>query len=262
MRITTFVLALFIASAALADDVTITSKVTRDDGAPQTVTSYIASDHIRMAQPDGEMILDPKTGSMAVLDGKKKTYYIMTKKDIDEMSATLDQQMNSPEMQQAQEQMKNLPPEIQKRMESMMGGAMKTDVHKTGNSRTIAGLHCEEYSVSIGTMSTSTQCLTNEIKMPTQSYDMFRSYAESMKNMMAAFGPMAKGLGQMSEEMKKLKGFPLANTSTTTVMGRSTTNTSEVTSVKYGPIPATVWEIPAGYKQVESPMKQAMARRR
>jgi hypothetical protein len=37
-------------------------------------------------------------------------------------------------------------------------------------------------------------------------------------------------------------------------MGRSTTNSQEVTEIKKGPIPATAWQIPAGYRQVESPM--------
>ena len=257
----TLVLSLLVVSSALADDLTITSRITRDGGEPQTVTSYLASDHVRMVQPDAEVILDGKTGAMTVLDERKKTYYVVTKKDLDEMSASMEKQMNSPEMQQAQEQMKNLPPEMQKRMEAMMGGAMKTEVVKTGKSRTIAGYRCDEYSVTMGSMSTSLQCLTTELKFPASSYDTFRSYTDSLKSMMAAFGPMAKGMGQMQQEMKKLKGFALASTSTTTVMGRSSTSTSEVTSIKSGPIPASAWEIPAGYKQVDSPMK-SMAKRR
>ena len=40
------------------------------------------------------------------------------------------------------------------------------------------------------------------------------------------------------------------------------TSASEVTEVKRGPIPASTWEIPAGYKKVESPMLQDPGARR
>ena len=50
------------------------------------------------------------------------------------MKARLQQLTNSPEMQKAQEQMKNLPPEIQKKMQGMMGGAGGFDVQKTGTT--------------------------------------------------------------------------------------------------------------------------------
>ena len=263
MRTAISCLALLVAAAAYADDLTVTSKVTRDGGAPATAVSYISSDHLRVAQPDGkEVILDPNTGSMTVLDTAKKTYFVVTKKDMDDMAAMMNERMNSPEMQQAQAQMKNLPPDVQKRMEAMMGGAFKVNVEKTGASRTIAGYHCDEYMMTIGEMSKSTQCLTKDLKIAAQTWEKYRAFADSMKSMAAAFGPMAKGFAQMREEMKKMNGFPLASTTTTTVMGRTSTSTSEVTSVKSGPIPASVWQIPAGYTQTDSPMKSAMSRRR
>src|SRR5205807_9998594 len=97
------------------------SKVTRGGGSPETSTSYLSSDRVRMSQPDGhEAILDSKASQMIVLDGNKKTYYIVTKEDMDAVAAMMQEQMNSPEMKKAQEQMKNLPPDTQKSMESMM----------------------------------------------------------------------------------------------------------------------------------------------
>ena len=81
-----------------AEDITIVSKVTRDGGAPETSTSYISSDRLRISQPDGnEAILDLKSGDMTILDAKKKTYYVITQKDLDDMAAMMKEQMNSPE---------------------------------------------------------------------------------------------------------------------------------------------------------------------
>ena len=262
MRVLIASLLCLFAVAASAEDMTITSKVTRDGGTPQMTTSYISSDRIRVAQPEGnEAILDLKSGDMTILDGRKKTYYVITQKDIDDMSAMLKEQMNSPEMKKAQEQMKNLPPEMQKKMQAMMGGAMSVSVEKTGTSRTVAGMHCENWTVSIGQMSKSEECLTTELKFPPQSYDRFKNYMDSLRSMMASMGPMAKNFESMREEMAKLKGFPIATTSSTNAMGHRSSSTSEVTEVKRGAIPASAWAIPAGYTKTDSPMKQAMSRK-
>jgi Domain of unknown function (DUF4412) len=79
--------------------------------------------------------------------------------------------------------------------------------------------------------------------------------------MMQSMGPMAKGMGQMSDKMKEMKGFPLATTTTVSVMGHSSYTATEVTEIKKGPIPPSAWEIPAGYTKVDSPMAKAMERK-
>ena len=252
-----------LATTAAAQDMTIVSKVTRDGGAPEMRTSYISSDRIRISQPEGnEAILDLKSGDMTVLDSKKKQYYVITQKDLDDMAATVKERMNSPEMQKAQEQMKNMSPEMQKRMQDMMGGMMAVSVSKTGTSRTVAGYHCDNWTVTIGQISKTEECLTTELKYPPQTYDRYKSYMDSMKSIMSAMGPMAKNFDSMRDEMAKLKGFPVATSSSTSIMGHTSTSTSEVTEVKRGPIPASAWAIPAGYTQVDNPMKQSAARRR
>lgn len=263
MRVAIPGLVLFIAVTASAQDLTIISKITRDGGAPETRTSYISSDHMRLSQPEGnEAILDLKSGDMTVLDGKKKTYFVMTQKDLDDMAAMVKERMNSPEMKKAQEQMKNLPPETQKKMQDMMGGMFTVSVEKSGTSRTVAGYHCDNWTVSIGQMSKTEECLTTELKFPAQTYERYKNYMDSMKSLMSSMGPMAKNFDSMREQMQKLKGYPIATASSTTIMGRHSTTTSEVTEVKRGPIPSSAWAIPAGYTQVESPIKQALNRRK
>src|SRR5207344_3428209 len=106
-------------------------------------------------------------------------------------------------------------------------------------------------------MSKTQQCLTTELQFPMQAFDAYKEFAESMKAMMQSMGPMAKGMGQMSEKMKDMKGFPLATTTTVSIMGHSTYTASEVTEIKKGPIPPSAWEIPAGYTKVANPMTKA-----
>jgi len=244
MRHTICALLLAAALPVLADDLTILSKTTHDGGPPQTSASYISSDHVRMSHGDGkEMILDLKTGDMTSLDTAKKTYYVITRQDLEAMNAKMQEQMNSPEMKKAQEQLKNLPPEQQARMEAMMGGMFAVTVEKSGTSRKIAGLDCENWTIAIGQFSKSEECVTTQLKYPPAAWDAYKGFADSMKTMMAAMGPMAKGAAKMQEQFKKMKGFPLATTTRSDVMGHKSVTVTEVTAVKYGPIPASAFAI-------------------
>jgi uncharacterized protein DUF4412 len=248
---------------ATADDLTIVSKTTRDGGEPTTATSYLSTDHARMVQPDGgEAILDLKTGQITVIDGRKKEYFVVTRQDMDQMKTRLQQTMNSPEMQKAQDQMKNLPPEVQKKMQGMMGAAAGSfDVKKQGTTRKIAGYNCDNWTVTFGQFSKTEQCMTTELPVPVQTFDAYRDFAEGMRSMMASMGPMSKGMADIAAKMKEMRGYPLAVSTSSSFMGRSSTASSEVVEVKKGAIPASAWEVPAGYRKVDNPMLKAAAPR-
>ena len=246
---------------AAAQDLTIVSKVTRDGGAPETTTSYLSSERIRMAHGDGrEAIVDYKLGQMISIDHKKKTYSVMTQKDMDEFAAKMQERMNSPEMRKAREAMKDLPPEQRKAIAGF--GAGMFEVEKVGTSRKIAGYTCENWTISMGQISRSEECLTTELKFPVQMFDMYKRYMESMRAVMASMGAMGLDFDKMSEQFKKLKGYPLAVTTTVDIMGRKSVTSSEVVEVKKGSIPASAWEIPAGYAKVDSPLARGLEGRR
>jgi hypothetical protein len=274
MRLKGHIAALALAAAVptAADDLTIVTRMTTAARPrvlsraaatslrpPTTATSYISSHHARMVQGEGqEAIFDLATGQMTVIDGRNKQYFVVTRQDIEQMKSRLQQQMNSPEMQRAQEQMKNLPPEVQKRMQGMMGGmAGSVDVQKTGTTRKIAGYTCENWTISMGALGKTEQCMTTELALPVQVWDAYRDLADGMKGMMSAMGPMGQSFADLATKLRQIKGFPLATTTTTTVMGRTMSQSSEVVEVRKGPIPAAAWEVPAGYKKVDNPMSKA-----
>lgn len=262
MRATAISFAILLLASILAADqgLTIVSKVTRDDGTTMTSTSYIGEEHMRWSGGDGEVIMDAKAGQMTTIDNKKKNYYITTKEDIDAMVKKIQEQMNSPEMKRAQEAMKNLPPEMQQRMQGAMGAMFTMDVHKLDTSRTIAGYKCDDWAVNMGQMSKTVECVTTDLKFPAQAWTMYRGMADSMKSLMGAMGPMKANMDSMTDQMKKIKGFPLASKTTTSIMGRTSTNSSEVTDIKNGAIPSSAWDIPAGYTKVDNPMMKSMSR--
>lgn len=259
-----FVIAAVVSSAgafAAAQDLTIVSKVTRDGGAPETTTSYLSSERIRMAHGDSrEAIIDYKLGQMISIDNKKKTYSVMTEKDMDEWAAKMQEQMNSPEMRKAREAMKDLPPEQRKAIASFGAGMFEVD--KVGTSRKIAGYTCENWTIAMGQMSRSEECLTTELKFPVQSFDRYKRYMERMRSLMAPMGAMGLDVDEMREQFKKMKGYPLAVTTTVDIMGRKSVTASEVVEVKRTPIPASAWELPAGYTKVENPMVRGIEGRR
>jgi hypothetical protein len=262
MRILTHSLAVFtlaLAVPAAADDLTIVFKVTHGNDAPMMATSYLSSDHARIITGDGhEFIADLKNGDVTVIDGRKRQYFVVTRQDMDQLQARMQQQMNSPEMQRAQEQMKNLPPEVQKKMQAMMGGlASAMTVEKTGPTRKIAGYNCETWTIAVGGVSKNVECVTTELPLPAEAWQAYQDMATRTRNMTAALGPMAKGISDMQQKMKDMKGFPLSSTATTSVLGHSTTTTTEAVEVKRGAVPASAWQVPAGYTKVDSPMAKA-----
>ena len=58
-------------------------------------------------------------------------------------------------------------------------------------------------------------------------------------------------LRKMFEEFKKIKGTALKTVTNMKMMGMNSTTTMEVTSVDKTPVPASAFDVPAGYKLVK-----------
>jgi len=213
-----------------------------------------------MATGDGnDFIADYATGALTMIDNKKKQYYVITKQDMEALSAQMQAQMK-----QMQAQMRNLPPGFQEKMAGAMGGvaggaAQAIDVHRGTGGRTIAGYSCENWVVTMGEMSKQETCLTTQLQLPVAAFDAQKSFASSMS---AMAGPMAKSSGALWDKFKEMKGFPLASTDTLKFMGKTSTTTTEITEIRKGAIPASAFEIPAGYAKVDSPMAKALKKQK
>jgi Domain of unknown function (DUF4412) len=245
------ILAAPVAAIAASDDLTIISSNSYNGKPTATSTSYLASDHVRMARAEGnETIVDVKTGVMTTLDGKKKTYYTTTKRDLEQFAAKMQERMNSPEMKKGMEMMQK------------MAGAMASsyDVKKTGVSRKVAGYSCEEWTITIGAMSTTHECVTSELQYPAHAFDAYKEVAQSMQSAMSSMSPMGNAGADLAEKLRSMKGFPVATSSVIDIMGNKTVTESQVIEVRRGAIPASAWEIPAGYKQIDNPMLKALDR--
>jgi Domain of unknown function (DUF4412) len=238
-------------ASAASDDLTVVTKHTVNGTPGDTTTSYLGSDHVRMAPGGGhETIIDLKTGVMTTLDDKKKTYYVVTKQDMADLNAKMQERMNSPEMKKGMEAMKGM----------AAGMESSYEVKKTGETRKIAGYSCEEWSITMTAFSTIKECVTTDLKYSAHALEAYRAFGESMKSSMGSFSPMAKSGENLAEKMKVMKGYPVATSTSIEVMGRKMSTESEVIEIRHGAIAASAWEIPAGYTKIENPMLKSLER--
>jgi len=70
--------------------------------------------------------------------------------------------------------------------------------------------------------------------------------------------PMFSRMSAMFDEMKNMKGVPLASSSTMSMGPMQIENSSEATEVKTSAIPASTFDIPKDFTKVESPMSKML----
>lgn len=224
-------LAAALALPLAAEDLTVVSKVTMGDRSA-TSTQYMTSTKSRSTDGQNDSIIDFPTGRLTFVDHKKKEYWETT---VQEMAAFMDK---------LEKDLKENP-----MLSSMFGGPEDVSVEKGKGSRKVAGYDCDDYRMTMGQNFVFEICAARGLQPPPQ-------YFEGRKLSYAAMGPMGKRFGKMFDEMKKIKGFPLALDMDVN-MGMAKINTvSEAVEVKKGAIPASTFEIPAGYSKKPSPFNR------
>jgi predicted nucleic-acid-binding Zn-ribbon protein len=223
-------------AVAAADDLTVVSKVTLNQGTPTTSTQYITGQKIRSSDGEHDTIVDVAAGRFTVINHKKKEYYEFTRDEMAASMAKLDQQMSGP---------------MGAMFEKMMGGKAGEVTVTKGTSRKVAGYDCTNYTFTLGENMKYDVCSTQAVQLPDQLY-----YYDALKGPYSMMGPMGKRFEKLFDEMKKIKGFPIAMNSQVNMMTVKMNIASEATEVKKGPIPASAFAVPAGYTKKDAPFKR------
>jgi hypothetical protein len=113
---------------------------------------------------------------------------------------------------------------------------------KLGAGETIAGYATEKYLITTSSVQLEISAAP-ALEVPAAYYDLLSPHQE------AGAGPLGD-MGKVFEEMKKIRGMVMKQVSTLKIMGQTTVSTTVATSVQKGPIPASRFEVPAGYKAV------------
>ena len=240
--------------AASADDLTLVFKSTNKDGASTSTTSYYSTEKMRSGDAEHETIVEYAAGKIISIDHKKKEYSEIT---LAEMDAAMKQAQAK--MDQMAEQMKNMPPAVREKMEAMMGGATGSVTVTKGGTREVAGYSCQDYTIAMGQTMTTKLCATTTLAMPIPKVDAQKFAAFTTSAGMMAQNPMFKGLSKVADEMKKVEGVAIAESTSIKMMGRAIDNSKEATEIKKGPIPASAFDlatIAKGYKKVPNPITQ------
>lgn len=235
-RIAVLAVAVVLPALAGADELTVVSRVTVNGKAPSTSTQYIGTQKIRSSDGEHDTIMDVAGGRFTVIDHKKKEYFEFTREEMAAAMQKLEQQMSGP---------------MAGMLDKMMGGKAGPVTVQKGAGRKVAGYDCTDYTYTLGENMKYEVCTTQAVQLPDQLY-----YYDALKGPYAMMGPMGKRFEQVFDEMKKVKGFPIAMNSTVNLMAFKAQIQSEATEVKKGPIPASAFEVPAGYQKKDSPFKK------
>jgi hypothetical protein len=220
--------AVLAAAPAFAEDLTIVSTVRISKDRTATTTQYLSADRARTSNGDTDTVVNYSTGAMTVIDNKKKEYY---ETSAAEMAAMFEQLAQSP-------------------IGGLFGGKLSdVSVQKLEGTKKVAGYDCDHYVLAMGDDLKFDIWAAPDLQAPQQYYD-------ASKAPYAAMGPMGRRFEKMFDEMRKIKGFPLSTGINAKMMMIKIDTLSEATEVRKGPIPASAFDAPPGYRKKDSPFKK------
>ena len=228
--------ALFVAALAAAlphptaaEDLTIISTVTTPRGTTRTQTQYLSSSRMRLSGEDRDTIVDLTSGRILILDNQRKEY---SETSLDELRAFFDQ----------------IDSAIAGRptFDGTIGATTSVTVEKGTGGKKVAGYDTEPYILTMGDSMRMEVFVTTALDPPARYFD-------ARKVAYASRGPMARPFVRLYDEMKKIKGFPLATSLDYRLRVSRRQVSTEATEVRKGPIPDSVFAAPSDYKKVESP---------
>lgn len=200
-----------------------------------------------------------KGDTMYIIDDQDKSYVVFDKATMQQFATKL-----NAEMAKLKEQLAKLPPEQRAQMEQMMGGAggmlsgdgeqWTVDVADTGKSDKVEGRTCKLWDVRRKGELDEQICVVPYSALPGKE-----NFQAVFSNFAKVFEEMAKSVpmlsGMMANEFAaqvKTNGYPVRRRGY-----ESGKLSDEVTLVKVWreeAVPASMFEIPAGYKQKQMPM--------
>jgi hypothetical protein len=203
-------------------------------GGSVTTTEYFSKSAMRTTSSSGnDTIIRFDAEKLITIDNKQKTYSEMTFKQLQELLSKAGAAlggMNSEEMAAVKKMMGQMPTSF--------------SVIKVGPGETIAGYATEKYLLK-GPMEIEIHSAA-DLKIPAAYYDVMKFQMPS--------NPLFD-MGKMYDELKKINGISLKTVTIMRMMGQEMKTTKVVTAIEKGAIPASVFEVPAGYKLVQAALQ-------
>jgi hypothetical protein len=189
------------------------------------------------------------------LDPTAKTYFAIDK----QMMSSVSEQTNAA-MKQMQEQMAKMTPEQRAQMEKVMGSmpgmagksnALTFVVKPTGEKKTIQGYACSRYDVFLGDQRTSEMWVApyDDVKMTKDDMTALRSMSAFFTEMIQS-NPMLRDLATSGafQGVDRIDGFPVL---VRHFDGDKVIEEMSLKNVERGAVPASTFEVPAGFARKE-----------
>ena len=215
--------------AAGAEDLTIVSTVTTPRGTTRTQTQYLSASRMRVSGDERDTIVDLVSGKITILDNRRKEYSATT---LDELRAFTDQ------IDSAVAGRSNV--------DGTVGATASVTVEKGTGGKKVAGYDTDHYILTMGELMRMEVFVTTALEPPARYFD-------ARKVLYASRGPVARRFDRLYDEMKRIKGFPLATNLDDRMRVSRRQVSTEATEVRKGPIPDSVFVTPSDYKKIESP---------
>ena len=216
-----------LAAPAAAEDLTVVFKSTFGN-TEGTTTQYLTAERCKTSTRDVDSIITFADGKLTMVDHRKKEYW---QTSIEEMEESWDRLARKMRTSGAAD------------MFDMRG---EPKLEKLSGRQKFAGYDCEHWSLQIGDALEVDFWAAPSLTPPAKYYDARRLAAASM-------GPMGALFQRMYEELKKVKGYPLSTAVIIRTPFFRTQSLEEATEVRKGPIPASTFDLPQGYKKGKSP---------
>lgn len=239
------IIALFIASPAYSQGLVMVMSET-NGGQTKQARMQMDRTHVRTEISDQgqQMAVTYDSGAkvMRIIDTPKRTYTEITEQDMKQMAGM---------MAQMQEQMKNLPPEVQKQMAGRMpampgaGAAPERIAYKRTGASKVGQWACTAYDGFRGAEKVAEICAAEagleltpaDFQVVQQLADMMKSMAPQQMDQIATYGTI---------ENQGFAGFPVRRV---TFRNGKPESTSELTEFRREAIPAETFAVPAGFKK-------------
>jgi len=222
--------AILVTVEARAEDLTIVSKVSY--GKSESISTHsLTSEWSRSTSRDATSIVHLPDGRLTFLDDRRQEYWEVTPEELEDYWDRVARQLRT------------------SRGGDMWDLRAEPKLEKLSGKQKIAGYDCEHWSLEIGDALELDFWAAPALTPPSRYFDGRRILAVTT-------GPMGVLFDKAFEELKKVKGYPLSMaTIIRTPMSRMEVD-EEATEVKKGAIPASTFQVPAGYKKVKSPLEE------
>jgi hypothetical protein len=257
-RFASFALALAIGSGAanLALAGVYVEMMDRDLKTSQAELSqkiYVQGNLGRFVDADGRATL-VKNGTLFMIDDQDRSYVEFDKATMETLARTLNEAMGK-----MKEQLAKMPAEQREQMEQMLSAQMpgllgdgkqwSVEAIDTGRSETVDGRNCRVWDVKRNGELDDQLCVVPYSALPGKEnfQAVFSDFAKAFEEM-AKSAPMLSGV--MSNELtaqSKVNGFPVRSRGYEN--GKLADNEQVVSIWREEQIPASMFEVPAGYKR-------------